>query len=51
MATAKSNPGRFFEDFGVGMVIDHATPRTITGGDRSLCNALFPFRHALISSD
>ena len=51
MAKAKSNPGRFFEDFGVGMVIDHPTPRTITGGDRSLCNALFPFRHALISSD
>ena len=51
MEAAKSNPGRFFENFRVGMVIDHATPRTITGGDRSLCNALFPFRHALFSSD
>ena len=51
MRSAKSNPGRFFEDFSVGMVIEHPTPRTVTNGDRSLCNALFPFRHALFSSD
>ncbi len=51
MESDKSNSGRFFEDFAVGMEIAHATPRSITRGDKALCNALFPFRHALYSSD
>lgn len=48
---AKTNPGRFFEDYTVGEVIDHAVPRTISGGERALYHALYPMRHALYSSD
>ena len=47
----KTNPGNFFEDFEVGQVIDHATPRTVTSGDRALYGALYPTRFALSSSD
>ncbi|MEM7270043.1 MAG: MaoC family dehydratase, partial [Pseudomonadota bacterium] len=46
----KTNPGNFFEDFAVGQVIEHATPRTITEGDRALYGALYPTRFALWSS-
>ena len=28
----KTNPGNFFEDFGLGEMIRHATPRTVTAG-------------------
>ena len=48
---AKTNPGRFFEDYSVGQVIDHAVPRTVSGGERALYHALYPARHALYSSD
>ena len=48
---AKTNPGRFFEDYTVGEVIDRAVPRTISGGERALCHELYPARHALYSSD
>jgi 2-methylfumaryl-CoA hydratase len=48
---AKTNPGRFFEDYKVGEVIDHAVPRTVSGGERALYHALYPMRHALYSSD
>ena len=48
---AKTNPGRFFEDYAIGQVIDHAVPRTISGGERALYHALYPARHALYSSD
>ena len=51
MASHKSNSGRFFEDFAVGMEIVHATPRTVTQGDASLYKSLFPDRHAIFSSD
>ncbi len=47
----KTNPGRFFEDFRLGEVIEHATPRTLTEGERALYHALYPARHALTSSD
>lgn len=47
----KTNPGRFFEDYSVGQVIDHAVPRTISGGERAFYHALYPARHALYSSD
>lgn len=47
----KTNPGRFFEDYKVGQVIDHAVPRTVSGGERALYHALYPARHALYSSD
>lgn len=48
---AKTNPGRFFEDYSVGQVIKHAVPRTVSGGERALYHALYPARHALYSSD
>lgn len=51
MSVAKTNPGRFFEDYAVGQVIEHAVPRTISGGERALYHALYPARHALYSSD
>ena len=48
---AKTNPGRFFEDYAVGDVLTHAVPRTVSGGERALYHALYPARHALASSD
>lgn len=47
---AKTNPGNFFEDFHVGQVLEHATPRTITEGDRALYGAIYPTRFAVPSS-
>ena len=49
-AMSKTNVGNFFEDFTLGQVIQHATPRTITEGDRALYQALYPTRFALPSS-
>jgi 2-methylfumaryl-CoA hydratase len=49
--TSKTNAGRFFEDYSVGQVIDHAVPRTVTVGERALYHMLYPARHALYSSD
>ncbi|MCU1369543.1 MAG: hypothetical protein JWO77_737 [Ilumatobacteraceae bacterium] len=46
----KTNPGNFFEDFELGQVIEHATPRTITEGDRALYGSLYPTRFAIPSS-
>jgi 2-methylfumaryl-CoA hydratase len=43
--------GNFFEDFHVGQVIRHATPRTITAGDVALYNALYGARFAVQSSE
>ncbi len=48
---AKTNPGRFFEDYAIGQVLHHAVPRTVTTGERALYHALYPARHALYSSD
>lgn len=48
---AKTNAGRFFEDYKVGDVIHHAVPRTVSGGERAMYHALYPARHALYSSD
>lgn len=47
----KTNTGRFFEDYAVGDVIQHAVPRTLSGGERALYHALYPARGALYSSD
>ena len=47
----KTDPGRFFEDFRIGEVLRHATPRTVTEGDRALYTALTGSRFALQSSD
>ena len=48
---AKTNSGRFFEDYAIGDVLKHAVPRTVSGGERALYHALYPARHALYSSD
>ena len=48
---AKTNSGNFFEDFRLGQVIRHATPRTVTVGDASLYTALYGPRFAVQSSD
>ncbi len=48
---SKTTAGRFFEDYRLGEVIDHAVPRTVSGGERALYHALYPARHALASSD
>ncbi len=50
MGKTKTNPGNFFEDFTVGQVIRHATPRTITSGDVALYVALYGSRFAVQSS-
>lgn len=47
---SKTSSGNFFEDFTVGQVIEHATPRTVTDGDRALYGALYPTRFAVPSS-
>jgi len=49
--SAKTNSGRFFEDFRLGETIRHATPRTVTTGDVALYNGLFAPRFAVQSSD
>ncbi len=48
---SKTNRGNFFEDFSVGQVIRHATPRTVTVGDVSLYSALYGTRFAVQSAD
>lgn len=48
---SKTNSGNFFEDFRVGQVLTHATPRTLNEGDRALYQALFGSRFSLQSSD
>ncbi|MBB98568.1 MAG: hypothetical protein CML67_03365 [Rhodobacteraceae bacterium] len=48
---SKTNPGNFFEDFRVGQVLRHATPRTVTSGDVALYTALYGSRFAVQSSD
>ncbi|MEM9063521.1 MAG: MaoC family dehydratase [Pseudomonadota bacterium] len=48
---SKTNAGKFFEDFRIGQRLVHATPRTVTEGDRALYTALYPTRFALTSSD
>ncbi len=48
---AKTTAGHFFEDFSLGQVIEHATPRTLTVGDAALYTALYGSRFAVQSSD
>jgi len=50
VSTSKSRTGHFFEDFRVGMRLAHATPRTLSDGDRSLYIALTGARDALPSA-
>ncbi|GAB3116761.1 MaoC family dehydratase [Novispirillum itersonii] len=46
----KTNSGNFFEDFRIGQVLAHATPRTVTEGDIALYTALYGPRFAVQSS-
>ena len=48
---AKTGKGHFFEDYTLGEVIDHAVPRTVSGGERAMYHSLYPARHAIHSSD
>src|SRR5215470_10401568 len=48
---SKTGAGNFFEDFRIGQVIRHATPRTVTVGDVAIYNGLFGPRFAVQSSD
>ena len=48
---SKTSAGNFFEDFRLGQVIEHATPRTLTAGDAALYVALYGTRFAVQSSD
>jgi 2-methylfumaryl-CoA hydratase len=47
----KTKAGNFFEDFRLGQVIRHATPRTLTVGDAALYQAIYGGRFAVQSSD
>ena len=51
MGTGKAKLGNFFEDFAVGQVLQHATPRTIGPGDVALYMGLYGPRFAVQSSD
>lgn len=46
----KTNPGNFFEDFSVGQVIRHATPRTVWRADMSFYIALYGSRFVVPSA-
>ena len=48
---SKTDPGNYFEDFRLGQILNHATPRTVTTGDVALYTALHGPRFALFSSD
>ena len=47
---SKTNPGNFFEDFSIGQILHHATPKTVTSGDVALYGGLFGARFAVQSS-
>lgn len=51
MTATKTNPGNFFEDFKLGQILKHATPRTLTEGDVALYMSLYGPRFAVQSSD
>ncbi len=50
MTETKTNPGNYFEDFKVGAILKHATPRTVTTGDVALYTGLYGPRFAVQSS-
>ncbi len=50
-ASGKINNGRYFEDFRLNEIIQHATPRTITTGDAALYIALTGARNPLHCSE
>ncbi len=48
---SKATTGNFLEDFRIGQVLRHATPRTVTAGDQALYTALYGSRFAVQSAD
>jgi 2-methylfumaryl-CoA hydratase len=48
---SKTDPGRFFEDFRLGEVLRHPTPRTVGEGDAALYLALTGTRFPVNSAD
>ena len=44
---SKASSGNYFEDFDLGLVLSHSTPRTITSGDVALYISLTGSRHLL----
>ena len=48
---SKTDPGRFFEDFRLGEVLLHGTPRTVSEADAALYLALTGTRFVVNSSD
>ncbi len=50
-APTKTAAGRFFEDFRVGEILRHATPRTLREGDVALYSALYGTRFAVQSAE
>lgn len=51
MSSSKTDPGKFFEDYTVGQILKHATPRTVTEGDVALYMSLYGSRFAVQSAD
>jgi 2-methylfumaryl-CoA hydratase len=51
MSEGKAGRGNYFEDFSVGQVITHATPRTLTRGEVALYMGLYGPRFAVQSSE
>jgi 2-methylfumaryl-CoA hydratase len=49
--SGKTSPGNFFEDFRLGQMIRHATPRTLTAGDQALYTGLYGCRFAVQSAE
>ncbi|MEX3016648.1 MaoC family dehydratase [Gymnodinialimonas hymeniacidonis] len=50
MSSTKTNPGYFFEDYHVGQILNHATPRTLHDGDVAMYQALYGPRFAMQSA-
>lgn len=48
---SKTNAGNYFEDFRLGQVLVHATPRTVTAGDVAIYTSLYGPRFVVQSSD
>ena len=51
MTQTKAKLGNYFEDFSIGQVLTHATPRTVTTGEVALYTSLYGPRFAVQSSD
>ncbi len=51
MTTTKTNSGNFFEDYHIGQILKHTTPRTVTTGDVAAYMSLYGPRFAVQSAD